>query len=183
MFKPWYLRFNVIRLIDSAGDTGGSSDSDEGQGDPGQNGQDDQDDERLGEGGMKALKAEREANKQLKAQIAELNDKVKAFEDKDKSESEKQAERIGELEKTSASAIRKATQYEVAAAKGIPLSLATRLRGETKEEMEADAEELLPLINQGKPRKPNPKSDPSQGQGGAPKPASLSDAISMHYQH
>lgn len=182
---PWHLRFrNRIRLVDAANDTGGSDDGrDETGGKP--DGDDTgTGDEKLGEGGMKALKAEREANKQLKAQIAELSEKVKAFEDKDKTEAEKQAEQLAAAQKAAAESGRKAEQYEVAAAKGIPLAAASRLRGSTREEMEADADELLKLLSpkDTEGHRP-PKPDGSQGKGGDAKPGSLSEAISMHYKH
>lgn len=184
MFRtPWYLKY-LIRTVDSGTDGGGSDTGDEGQN---ESGQQSGSDEPLGENGLKALKAERETNKQLRATIAELNKKVDAFEDKDKTEAEKQAEQLAAAQKLAAESGHKAEQYEVAAAKGIPLSAATRLRGSTREEMEADADELLKLLNPGQPNtgtNPNPpKPDDSQGKGGTPKPASLRAAISEHYQH
>lgn len=68
----------------------------------------------------------------------------------------------------------KLMRYEVAADKGLPLSSAKRLHGDTREEMEADADELKKLLGdstdgKGK-RGPNP--DPSQG---AKKATELSD--------
>lgn len=58
-------------------------------------------------------------------------------------------------------------RYEVAAEKGIPLTAAARLQGATKEELEADADNLLSLIGErDKPRTPKP--DPTQGRGNNP---------------
>lgn len=180
--QAWYLRYRIIRLVDTPADEGGPTPPDlQDNPDP-----EPDKDEPLGEGGMKALKAERETNKQLKATIAELSEKVKAFEDKDKTEAEKQAEALATARKTAEEASLKADRYEVAAAKGIPLTAAARLRGSTREEMEADADDLLKLLNLGKGEdglNPNPpKPDPSQGKGGDPKPSSLSDAITQHYK-
>lgn len=185
--KPWWTRF--VRTVDSGAETGSDPDG-RNPGEPPADDQKDTDktgDDALGEGGLKALKAERETNRQLKAQIAELSEKVKSFEDRDKSESEKQAEKLAAAEKRAIESGRKADQYEVAAAKGIPLSAASRLRGTTREEMEADADDLLKLLNinggnSPKNHKP-PKADPSQGKGGEAKPASLRDAVSSHYKH
>ena len=182
MHNRWnYLRF--VRTVVAEGDGGGSGQDDDGtRSDSGEQTVEDhkpEDDETLGENGMKALKAERDANKAAKARIAEYEAKIKAFEDKNKTESEKEAERIQALEKSNAENSRKALQYEVAAEKGIPLKLATRLRGNDKDAMLNDADDLLPLIhNETKPTTPKP--DKSQGHGGKPKPTTLSAAIAGH---
>lgn len=181
--KPWYLRHHVIRPVDAPGEPGGADDANDAANPPEESGGDD---EKLGENGLKALRAERENVKQLKAQLAEANGRIKEFEDRDKSESDKQAEKLADTQRQLDAATLKATQYEVAASKGIPLTAAGRLRGASREEMEADADDLLKLINAGKPGSgtlnPNPpKDDPSQGKGGDPKPHSLREAISEHY--
>lgn len=177
--RLYYLRF--IRTIIAEGDGGGTG---EGQGEPAPKPEEESEntgkaDEQLGENGLKALKAEREANKAAKAKIAEYEAKLKAIEDQGKTDSQKEAERVKALEQSNAENTRKALQYEVAAEKGLPLSLATRLRGSDKDGMLKDAEELLPLIqNDHKPA--GPKPDKSQGKGGSPKPASLEAAIAGH---
>lgn len=181
--RPWTNSLSPIRFVASDATEGGTNEPDPAEppreGDAG-------DDERLGENGLKALRAERENVKQLKAQLAEANGRIKEFEDRDKSESDKQAEKLADTQKRLDAATLKATQYEIAAAKGIPLTAAARLRGASREEMEADADDLLKLINAGKPGSgtlnPNPpKDDPSQGRGGEPKPHSLREAIANHY--
>ena len=180
MHNRWnYLRF--IRTVVAEGD-GGVSGDEEDRSDSGDQTVEDtkpKGDESLGENGMKALKAEREANKAAKARIAEYEAKIKAFEDKNKTESEKEAERIQALEKSNAENSRKALQYEVAAEKGIPLKLATRLRGDDKDAMLSDADDLLPLIHN-ETKTPDLKPDKSQGHGGKPKPTTLSAAIAGH---
>lgn len=182
MHTRWnYLRH--VRMVVADGGEGGGV-AEDGQGDPEQKTdeinaeQQGNESGNLGENGMKALKAEREANKAAKAKIAEYEAKIKAFEDRNKTESEKEDERVQALEKSNAENSRKALQYEVAAEKGIPLKLATRLRGDDKDSMLADADELLPLIQQTKTNIPKP--DKSQGRGGKPKPTSLSAAIAGH---
>lgn len=72
--------------------------------------------------------------------------KLKEYEDRDKSETEKLAERTRDLESTLTSAQATATRYEIALDKGIPKSIASRLQGATREEMEADADELLKTL-------------------------------------
>lgn len=139
-------------------------------------------DEPLGEGGKKALEAERQTAKAAKARAAELEAKLKEYEGRDKTEEQKQAERLEELQRTAEASQRKALQYEVAAAKGIPLKLATRLRGDTEEDMSKDAEDLSALIGTQEVKPAAPKPDRSQGMGGGPKPTNLAEAIAGHYK-
>lgn len=137
-------------------------------------------DEELGEGGKKALQSEREARKQLERELADLRSKNKEYEDASKSAEEKQAERLAELEESSTKNALRVMQYEVAAAKGLPLSAATRLTGDTQEALEADADELMKLLAPSAPATPKP--DPSQGSGSTkPKPKNLADAVNLHY--
>ena len=137
---------------------------------------DDGDDGKLGANGLKALEAERAANKASRKQIAELQAKLKEYEDANKTEAEKTAERLATLEKDNAASRSRAERLEVALDKGLPKALAARLQGSTREELEADADELLKLVGEQKPASPKP--DPSQGHGGGgAKPTSMEEAI------
>ena len=172
-------RLNYLRFIDTPAEGGGSQDDPEQpKTEPGDDAEDKKQDEPLGEGGLKALKAEREANKAAKAKIAEYETKIKAFEDRDKTEAEKTAEKLSQLEKDSQTSAAKALRLEVALDKGLPKALATRLQGSTKEELESDADTLLSLVKTDS--KTIPKPDRSQGKGGAPKPTTLESAIAGH---
>jgi hypothetical protein len=73
-------------------------------------------------------------------------DKLKKIEDERKSETERQNERATTAEQKEATATHKLLQIEVAIAKKLPLELAQRLVGETKEDLEADAEGLLKQV-------------------------------------
>jgi regulator of protease activity HflC (stomatin/prohibitin superfamily) len=77
--------------------------------------------ESLGEGGKKALDAERRARRDAEKALREAQ------------------ERIAELER--ADVVR-----EVASAKGLDPKLATRLKGSSREELEADADEFLAMV-------------------------------------
>lgn len=120
-------------------------------------------DEPLGEGGLKALKAEREARSQAEKTAAEYAARIKEFEDAQKSEEEKQAERLKSLEDSAKSNELRAARYEVAAEVGLDLKAANRLQGSTREELLSDAEELKKLLDSRVP--PAPKPDHSQGGG------------------
>ncbi len=96
-----------------------------------------------GAGGKDAILAdlakERDKRQALEAKLAE-------YEDAQKTEAEKAAERLTTAERTAAEASARALRYEAAAEAGLPLNMAARLRGDTKEELLADAEELKGLV-------------------------------------
>lgn len=87
-------------------------------------------------------KALKKANKEAEATRL----KLKEYEDRDKSETEKLSERTRELEGDLTATQKTALRYEIALDKGIPKSIASRLQGDTREEMEKDADELLTTL-------------------------------------
>jgi hypothetical protein len=98
----------------------------------------------------------------LKAKAAKFDE----IDQQSKSEAEKSAERITAAETRATSAEARADRAEVALTKGLTLTQAKRLVGSTREELEADADELLKdLGDASKPRSPKP--DPNQGRSGA----------------
>jgi len=97
-----------------------------------------------------ALKTERENAKAAKAKaddalakLAAEEKKVKGFEDRDKTEQEKLEQKAADAEKAKEAAEHKLLRLEVASDKKLPPKLAARLVGDTKAELEADADELL----------------------------------------
>lgn len=84
-------------------------------------------------------KALRAANKEAEKLRLEL----KAFQDRDKTDAEKLAERAAAAEKRAEETEARALRLEVAAEKGLTLRQAKRLSGATRKELEADADELL----------------------------------------
>lgn len=118
-------------------------------------------DEPLGEGGLKALNAEREranaAEKAAKDAIA----RVKEFEDRDKSEGQKQQEALEAAQRELAELTVAKARAEVAAAKGVPVGL---LSGSTQEELEASADALIAFKGDVQPQRlyvPNEGNSPS----------------------
>ena len=111
-------------------------------------------DETLGDAGKKALQEERDARKALEKQLRDATKareaaegRVREFEDRDKSETEKLTGRIKELEQLYEESQRSLSakdvdilRRDVARDKGVPVSAVT---GTTKEEMEAAADALL----------------------------------------
>lgn len=138
-------------------------------------------DEPLGEGGLRALQAERDARANAERTAAELAARVKEFEDANKSAEEKAAEQLAELQRTAAENAAKALRYEAAAKAGLPLSAAGRLQGNNLEELVADAESFKALIGSATADTKTPPPDPSQGKSGTARPTTLHDAVNAHY--
>lgn len=98
----------------------------------------------------------------------QLRLKLKEFEDRDKTEQQKLVESQAAAEQRALAAELRATRLEVAAEKGLTPAQAKRLVGATREEFEADADEILrefPAVAVKAPVAPRP--DPSQGSRGA----------------
>lgn len=93
-----------------------------------------------------AIQRERDAAKAARHDAENLRNKLKEYEDRDKSESEKLAERIAETERVAAEATARNLRYEVAAARGLDLKAASFLVGNTREEIEAKADELTQML-------------------------------------
>jgi hypothetical protein len=121
--------------------------------------------DELGDAGKKALKAERDraaaAERALRAKEAELADatsRLTAFESQ-----------IGDLSKQATERDLTNARLTVALEKGLPRAFVDRLRGNTPEEIAADADELVQLIpptQSGTSTTNNPRPDPSQGARG-----------------
>lgn len=114
----------------------------------------------------------RDAEKELEEFRKAAQDKA----DADKSETEKRTA----AEKRADAAELRALRLEVAAEKGLTAAQAKRLVGATREELEADADEVLQLFPGSKAPKA-PKPDPSQGNRGG-KPSSGRDAAMAEIQ-
>lgn len=85
----------------------------------------------------------REALKKANAEAAQNRKKLQELDDKDKSELQKAVERAEAAEARADQAESRILRLEVAAAKGLTPAQAKRLVGASKEELEADADELL----------------------------------------
>ena len=107
---------------------------------------------RKWESRAKASHAEAKAN-------ADAAKRLKEMEDAEKSEIDRAKEATAAAEKRAAEAEAKALRAEIAAEKGLTLSQAKRLIGSTREELEADADELLQAF---KAPESEDKRDPSR---------------------
>lgn len=119
------------------------------------------DKDNLGDAGKKALDAmKRERNAARKA-LADVQAKLKSYEDKGKTETERLAEAAEEAKSRASKAEETHRRLATAmdrAPEGATLAqikaVAKRLSGDTEEELEADADELFALLA--------PKSDPDE---------------------
>lgn len=104
----------------------------------------------LGDAGKRALQAEREKARKAEADLKAARDelaRVKSDQDAKKTEIQKVLEKLAAMEQRTEQAERKALLAEVAQSKGLTPKQARRLQGATREELEADADELLADFN------------------------------------
>ncbi|WP_053170556.1 hypothetical protein [Streptomyces sp. SBT349] len=124
-------------------------------------------DDGLGDPGKKALAEERAARRDAEKSRKELEARLKELEplaaeaqkakEARKSETEKLTERASAAEQRAAEAEQRLLRAEVASDKGLTQAQARRLVGATREELEADADELLATFG-GKPETDKPKA-------------------------
>jgi len=129
----------------------------------------------LTDAGKRAIAAERKAAREAQRRADELASRLKAFEDRDKTEQQRAMERAETAEKALRDAESRAIRYEVAAEKGLSVKQAARLIGSTREELEADADELLNDLGVSVRRVPVPSFD--QGARGTAAPADMNAAL------
>lgn len=96
-------------------------------------------------------------------------DKWREYEQSQKSEHEKLAEKLAAAEALASEASAKLTRYEIASQKGIPTDALDLLHGSTREELEVAADKLLSLIGEQTKNK-LPMPDLNQGK---PAPAQV----------
>ena len=137
--------------------------------------------ETLNEGGVKALRAERDARKAADARVKDLEAQVAALTvslDETKSAAAPAAE---QADAQVADLQAKLARAEVIHSMKVPDALADFLQGSTTEELTESAEKLLAAIPA-----PAPASDaspaplamrPDPSQGGTPEPATTTDAL------
>lgn len=116
-------------------------------------------DDQLGDAGKRAIDAERKARSAAEKNAKDLQSKLDEIERANMSELEKaqQAAQSAQAELTQYQA--RAMRQQVALSKGIPAALVDRLQGDTEDDLNADADALLALINAPK----SPKPDPTAG--------------------
>lgn len=139
-------------------ETADDSESDSSKSDSVDDSKDDSvEDEPLGEGGKKALQEERKRARDLNKSLAALRESYEAL----KGERD-EARKAAEAAAAERDALKLTNErFAVAAAAGLPPVWADRLKGTTREELEADAKALAEMLPKGVGAVLPP--DPSQG--------------------
>jgi len=102
--------------------------------------------DELGEKGVSALKAEREARRALEKERNDLAAKVKEFTDRDKSESERMQEQLQELTQRATQAEREKARLAVIAEHQIPKDYQDLVQGADEDSLVASATKVAALI-------------------------------------
>lgn len=134
--------------------------------------------EPLGEGGKKALAAEREARKTAEREKAELQSQLDAINAEKMSDLEKAQAATQAAEQAAAKATREALRYRYAAKHGISDEDAELfLTGETEEQVAAQAERFATHVSSAPSGSPKP--DLTQGGSGKPAPTSTGEQFAQ----
>lgn len=136
-------------------------------------------DEKLGEGGKKALAAERDARKAAEREKADLQKQLDAINAENMSDLEKAQAQAKAAEETAAKATRDALRYRYAAKHGISDEDAELfLTGETEEQVAAQAERFA-SHTAATTASGTPKPDLTQGGNGKPIAASTGEQFAQ----
>lgn len=108
-------------------------------------------------------------------------DRLAEIEESSKSEAQRLAERAEKAERELTTFQTASLRSEVALEKGLTAAQSRRLIGDTREELEADADQLLAdLGDANKPRSPRP--DPNQGRSNGAGPKSTADSFADFFR-
>lgn len=151
----------------------GQEDSEDQPGQPqGQDGQQGDDDQPQ-DWKSHARRWERRA-KDSARQLEQLNTRLREFEDRDKTEAERLAEQAVAAEDRAKELETELLRRDVAEEKGLPKKLWRFVTGDTREDMEAAADELAAGVGDARPSPPDLKQ--GQRSGGNGKPGQLTHA-------
>lgn len=114
----------------------------------------------LGDGGKKAIDAERRARRDAEKRVREYEERLKAFEDRDKSDAEKMAERVAKAEARAAESEARTLRLTIASEAGLPADLLEFLTASDEESLRAQVDKLLTATVT---QRRTPAPDPTQG--------------------
>ena len=109
---------------------------------------------------IEKLRAENKEAAKAKKRLDELEAEKKSKDEAEMTELQKTQKRLADIEAKNKAYERTDAQRKAAEKAGLPAALASRLQGETPEELEADAKALLETLP--KPTKPAPGINPTQ---------------------
>jgi hypothetical protein len=144
--------------------------------------------DQLGDAGKRALEAERRRAAAAERDAKALKAKLDEIEAANLSEVEKATKRATDAESRLVEIERTILRQQVAIDKGLPAKWVDRLRGDSAEELAADADEILAdLAAKAPDTAPAPRPDLTQGakgkQGGLTTAQQFADAIGAALNH
>lgn len=101
----------------------------------------------------------REESAKYRTRAQEAEQRVKDFEDAQKSESERLADQLDQVKAERDALAGRTARLQVALEKKLPVELIDRLQGSTPEELAVDAEQLLSLVKPAVEETPQPPPD------------------------
>ena len=119
--------------------------------------------EKLGDGGKKALDAERAARRAAESRVAELESQISTLQTTHQQALDEATATAAEATSRADKADGEVLRYRVALETGVPARHIGRLQGDTEEALREDAAAFVADIV---PGKTTPKPDPSQGPKG-----------------
>jgi hypothetical protein len=126
----------------------------------------------LGDGGKKALEAERDARKAAERRVSELENQVSTLQASHQQELAAATQATNDAESRAATAEASVLRYKVALEEGVPAKHIGRLQGDTEEALREDAAAFVADIV---PGSTTPRPDPSQGSQGTTQKKSTGD--------
>ncbi|MGV8875490.1 MAG: hypothetical protein ACOH2Q_23405 [Rhodococcus sp. (in: high G+C Gram-positive bacteria)] len=138
-----HVRFFTAPEGGAGGDNGGAGSGGSGDPDGGDNGgAGGDDDDKLGDGGKKALIAERKRADAAEAKLKAAEDEKLTADQKLQRDADESKTKVGQLEASEAKLTLENGRLRAALTEGLPVDWADRVRGETDEEMLADAKKI-----------------------------------------
>ncbi|WP_018503075.1 hypothetical protein [Parafrankia discariae] len=119
------------------------------------------------DGAQRALASERRARRAAEKALKDATAQLQAAADKDKSETQRLQDAAAGAERRAEEAEQRLLRIEVGADKGLSVAQAKRLVGATREELEADADELLATFG-GSAKETAAEDKPKPRPGGKP---------------
>jgi hypothetical protein len=135
--------------------------------------------DELGDAGKRALEAERKARRAAEKAAAENAAKVKQYEDAQKSEAERLAAKVAELEALAARATAEAARQRIVNETGIPADLADLVTGADEDAMRATAERIKAHLAPAQKFGPVDTGPKNVADSGAPKQLTRADLAGM----
>ena len=140
------------------------------------------DSEVLGEGGKKALQAEREARAAAEKRLHEMETAFQSQQDEYAETVKALEEKVNAATAVASSISLERDRVQVAYESGLPADLVDFLKGDSVEALRESAETLLKHVNSARESRFEMRPDPSQGAHGGDVPASTAEQFAIAFE-